>query len=325
MLMNATRMKNAISNTESWLIADIGATFSRCATLATPASVSENVRIYRNDNYAGPTELLMNFLSECGEKPQSLAIAVAAPVHGDDIRMINRDWSFSGTSLSDEFGFAQVTIINDFHAVAYALPALDDDTRTEIGIATEYRGGNMAAIGPGSGLGTSAWISSDSGGAAMTGEGGHITVSGRNQREDKIIARVRDRFGHCSAERILSGPGLMVLHQAMHGIEIGNPEEITNNPDDDACAATLNQFFSFLGSAAADLALVTGAFGGLYIAGGIVPACIDQLRESPFRERFDDKYRYKDYMQRIPTYVITDPVPGLTGLAAMINREIIRG
>ncbi len=97
-------------------------------------------------------------------------------------------------------------------------------------------------------------------------------------------------------------------------------EEITSNPDDAACAATMNQFFSFLGGVAAELALITGAFGGLYIAGGIVPAHVEELRKSPFRERFEDKNRYKDYMRRIPTYVITDPVPGLTGLAAMINR-----
>ena len=154
----------------------------------------------------------------------------------------------------------------------------------------------------------------------MTGEGGHITLSGRNKREDEIIAHVREYFGHCSAERILSGPGLMVLHKIMHDIEIESSEEITTSPEDDACAATMNQFFSFLGGAAADLALITGAFGGIYIAGGIVPACIDQIRESPFRERFDDKNRYREYMQRIPTYVITDPVPGLSGLAAMINR-----
>jgi len=178
----------------------------------------------------------------------------------------------------------------------------------------------MAAIGPGSGLGTSAWIAGDTGGAAMTGEGGHITLSGRGQEEDKIIAAVRARFGHCSAERILSGPGLIILHDVMHGIEIGSSEAITTNVDDAACAATMHQFFSFLGSAAADLALITGAFGGLYIAGGIVPACIEQLQASPFRERFEDKNRYRDYMQRIPTYVITDPLPGLTGLAAMIIR-----
>ena len=321
MLMNATGMRGTTANTTIWLIADIGATSSRCATLAPAAGSPENIRIYQNEKFDGLSELLADFLSGCGTRPQSLALAVAAPVHGDDIRMINRDWSFSGTSLAGDFGFERVRIINDFHAIAYALPALDDNTRIEIGRASEYHGGNMAAIGPGSGLGTSAWITSDSGGAAMTGEGGHITVSGRDEYEDEIIAGVRERFGHCSAERILSGPGLIALHRVMHGIEIESSEEITGNPDDEACKATINQFYRFLGSAAADLALITGAFGGLYIAGGIVPACIDQLRRSPFRERFDDKNRYKDYMQRIPTYVITDPVPGLTGLATMINRD----
>ena len=313
-------MKPAATGTDCWLIADIGATSSRCAILPSAVGSPENIRIYRNENFDGLTELLADFLSGRGAGPQSLALAVAAPVHGDDVRMINRDWSFSGASLSSEFGFERVRIINDFHAVAYALPAFADNARSEIGSASEYRGGNMAAIGPGSGLGTSAWIRSAAGGAAMTGEGGHITLSGRDKHEDEIIAKVRERFGHCSAERILSGPGLIVLHNVMHGFEIESSEEITGSPEDDACVSTMNQFFSFLGSAAADLALITGAFGGLYIAGGIVPACIDQLRKSPFRERFDDKNRYRDYMRRIPTYVITDPLPGLTGLAAMIIR-----
>ena len=318
--MNAADMNDAIAKSENWLIADIGATSSRCATLAPLASEPENIRIYKNDDYRGLTDLLTDFIGSCTDKPVSLALAVAAAVHCDDVQMFNRAWSFSGTLLAKEFGFIRVKIINDFHAIAYALPAFTDDARSEIGSASQYRGGNMAAIGPGSGLGTSAWIKNESGGAAMTGEGGHLTVAGRNQREDKIIARIRHRFGHCSTERILSGPGLIVLHEAMHGIELQSSEEITENPDDDACTATMNQFFSFLGSVAADLALITSAFGGVHIAGGIVPACIDQLRRSPFRDRFEDKNRYRDYMQRIPTYVITDPVPGLTGLAAMINR-----
>ena len=320
MLMNAVRMNNATLETDSWLIADVGATSSRCATLASRSTIPENIRIYRNENFPALSNLLVEFLDQCKQKPQSLALAVAAPVLGDDIRMINRDWSFSGASLSNELNFTQVRIVNDFHAIAYALPTFDDDTRIEIGNATEYRGGNMAVLGPGSGLGMSAWISSESGGAVMTGEGGHITVAGRDKNEDEIIALIRQQFGHCSAERILSGPGLLVLHKAMHDIELDSPEEITGNVDDADCVATLNQFFSFLGSAAADLALITGAFGGLYISGGIVPACIEQIGQSPFRERFDDKNRYRDYMRRIPTYVITDPVPGLTGLATMIDR-----
>jgi len=302
------------------MIGDIGATSSRCAILETADGAPAHARIFRNDDYARLADLLADFLSGIDDRPRSLALAVAAPVHDDNIRMMNRDWSFSGTSLASELGFEHVKLINDFHAIAYALPAFDESTRVEIDRATDYREGNMAAIGPGSGLGTSAWIAGDTGGAAMTGEGGHITLSGRGQEEDKIIAAVRARFGHCSAERILSGPGLIILHDVMHGIEIGSSEAITTNVDDAACAATMHQFFSFLGSAAADLALITGAFGGLYIAGGIVPACIEQLQASPFRERFEDKNRYRDYMQRIPTYVITDPLPGLTGLAAMIIR-----
>ena len=178
----------------------------------------------------------------------------------------------------------------------------------------------MAALGPGSGLGMSAWIANPNGGVPMTGEGGHVTVASRNRDEDRLVLKFREKFGHFSAERALSGPGLTSLHALMHGIDVPNPETITANPDDPACRATLDQFFSFLGSAAADLALITGAFGGVYIAGGIVPACIALLQESPFRDRFEDKNRYRNYMQRIPTYVITDPTPGLTGLVEFIER-----
>lgn len=314
-------MAEAVSHARSWLIADVGATSSRCATLSPGSAKPHGVRVYRNDKFPTLVDLFADYLADCKRRPRLLALAVAAPVHGDDIRMINRDWSFSGKSLSTGLSLEHTTIVNDFHAIAYALPALSDDARVEIGRATEYRGGNMAVLGPGSGLGMAAWIASDSGGAAMTGEGGHITVSGRNTDEDRIIAHIRERFGHCSAERILSGPGLLLLHQAMHGVELERPEQITGDSGDAACTATMNQFFAFLASAAADLALITGAFGGLYIAGGIVPAHIDQLKKSPFRKRFEDKNRYRNYMQRIPTYVITDPYPGLSGLAAMINRD----
>ena len=111
----------------------------------------------------------------------------------------------------------------------------------------------------------------------------------------------------------------------MHDIEVTTSEEITGNPNDANCAATMRQFFSFLGSVAADLALITGSFGGVYIAGGIVPACIEQLIASEFRSRFEDKNRYREYMQMIPTYVVTDPFPGLTGLSAYVARQTIRG
>ncbi len=303
----------------NWLIADIGATTSRCALLQEGEIC--DVRIFSNDNTAGPVELLANYVSETNASPAGCALAVAAPISGNNVQMINRNWRFGQSDIA-ALGFERVDIMNDFHAIAYALPILNDESRVEIGQASKYREGNIAVVGPGSGLGMSAWID---GRAAMSGEGGHITVSGRNASEDAVIAAVRDRYGHCSAERILSGPGLIVLHEIMHGTRVGTSEEITSNPDDSDNAATLQQFFRFLGSVAADVALITGAYGGVYIAGGIVPASVDQIMKSEFRSRFEDKNRYQEYMRAIPTWVITDPQPGLAGLAAFIANRVSAG
>ena len=307
-------------HSQSWIVADVGATSSRCALLRAPKFELSAVRHYRNNDAANLQQILKNYLAETNANPTDCALAVAAPVDGDDICMINRDWRFSRDEISQALGVERTEIINDFHAVAYALPGYGTDHRSEIGSATHYRRGNIAALGPGSGLGMSAWIEGDSGGNVMSGEGGHITVSGRDENEDRIIDIFRDRFGHCSAERILSGPGIVALHNAMHDIEVETSEEVTTHVDDIRCVATMDQFFKFLGSAAADLALVTGAFGGVYIAGGIVPACLDQIRNSEFRNRFDDKNRYRNYMRAIPTWVVTDPNPGLTGLSVFVRQ-----
>ena len=317
-------MADPSTNRQCWLIADIGATTSRCAILQMPEGDISDPGIYRNDDFSGLTEILADFLATSDESPKSCALAVAAPVLGDDVRMINRDWTFNSKTLGDRLGFAIVHILNDFHAIAFALPALDDACRVEIGQVAKHRSGNIAVLGPGSGLGMAAWIGNNENGIAMCGEGGHITVAGRNDDEIAIIKVFRERFGHCSAERILSGPGLIALHEIMHDISVATSEEISGNPQDAKCAATMQQFFSFLGSVAADLALITGAFGGVYIAGGIVPACIEQLIASDFRSRFEDKNRYREYMRSIPTYVITEPFPGLAGLSAYVAKETKR-
>lgn len=308
---------------DSWLIADIGATSSRCGIYFPQDKATRDVRIFRNDNYSDLMGLLSAYFGDIKAAPANCALAVAAAVDSDDIRMVNRDWAFSGAEIRARFRLEQVKIINDFHAVACALPALQDEDRAQIGQATAYRSGTIAVLGPGSGLGMAAWIRTETNTAAMFGEGGHITVAGRDAAEDRIVGAFRERFGHCSAERILSGPGLLTLHRIMHGIDVAASEEITLNSGDQYCAATLEQFFRFLGSAAAELALITGAYGGVYIAGGIVPACIDEIRASGFRSRFEAKNRYSDYMQAIPTWVITAPEPGLIGLAAYIEKYAV--
>ncbi len=307
--------------TDTWVIADVGGTSSRCALLDASAGRHAELRVFHNDDFPSLKDLLADYLSAFEAKPSAGAIAVAAPVSGDDVHMTNRDWHFDRRELGRELGLEPLYIINDFHAVAYALPDLRQRELAEVGKATEYRSGTRASLGPGTGLGVSAWINEGSG-AAMFGEGGHVTLSGRNDDEDRIIARLRERYGHCSAERVLSGPGIVALHNAMHGDEMKTSREITSGTVDPKCRATMEQFFRFLGSVAGDLAMTTGATGGVYIAGGIVPDHIDLIRASTFRERFEDKNRYRAYMQAIPTYVITDPTPGLTGLGAYIRRHL---
>ncbi|MBJ90088.1 MAG: hypothetical protein CMO98_09535 [Woeseia sp.] len=299
-----------------WLIADIGATTSRCAIY--DGNNVQQLQIINNNGYKGAIELLDQYISQVNINADGCALAVAAPVESEEIQMINRDWRFSRQKIAN-LGFRQVKILNDFHAISYALPHFDDSARIEVGTANKYRSGNTAVLGPGSGLGMAAWID---GSGPMCGEGGHITLSGRNETEDIIIAVLRKYYGHCSAERILSGPGLLALHEAMHKERLMAPEDITGNMKIQANRETMDQWFKFLATVAAELALITGALGGVYIAGGIVPSVIKQIKISEFRSRFEDKNRYGGYMQGIPTWIITDPVPGLTGLTYLIDQKL---
>lgn len=302
-----------------WLIADIGATNTRCALSSANSPRPANLKRFANADFVSASDVLQKYLASVASKPTHGALAIAAPIDGDDVRMINRAWSFNRLQLASQLRLERLEVINDFHAVAWALPGIGKRDRIEIGKASAYRDGNRAVLGPGSGLGVAAWIAGGDGGLPMTGEGGHVTLPARDNEEAVIIASLRERYGHCSAERVLSGPGIIALHSAMHN-EIKTSREITSSTVDPNCQATMQQFYRFLGSVSADLAITAGAYGGLYIAGGIVPAHIEQIKESAFRQRFVEKNRYEDYMRAIPTYVITDPTPGLTGLAEFISR-----
>lgn len=311
-------MEDHLQADATWLIADIGATSTRCAVCRPGDRHHANLEIFQNEQFDSLKSLLGGYVSSLSDKPAGGALAIAAPISGDNVQMTNRDWQFNRLELCERLGLSRLDIVNDFHAVAYALPQLPNRDLVEVGKATAYRSGSRAALGPGSGLGVGAWIVGSGRGVAMYGEGGHVTLSARDETEDRIIGRIRERYGHASAERVLSGPGIIALHSAMHGDDMKTSREITSGTVDRKCRATMEQFYRFLAGVAADLAMTTGAYGGVYIAGGIVPDNIDQIQASTFRERFEEKNRYRHYMQAIPTYVISDPTPGLTGLMAYI-------
>ncbi len=311
---------------ERWLIADIGGTNSRvgCWQRGRPHHRIEAPRVMENAAFDGVEDMLRRYVGTLeGPPPEAAGLAIAAPITGNRVDMLNIDWSFEQDRLAADFDFSELYVINDFEAIACALPSLRPEDCVDIGGGAGMADRSLAVLGPGTGLGVAGLVTSDAGYIPVSGEGGHMTLPAVNDEEMRVITRVRDELGHCSAERILSGEGIARLHQGLHGGDRPKPRDVSEAAaaGDEAAIRTFNLFFDFLGTVASDVALVFGALGGVYIAGGIVPANLGLFRRSGFTERFVDKGRYRDYLAGIPLKLITDATPGLTGMAAFCDPD----
>lgn len=308
-------------------MADIGATHTRCALLDDQGT-EVAPEVFDNVDFTSLSGILSVYLDHrrVSDRPKRAALAVAAPILGDEVQMINIDWRFSQSELKAQLGLQRLTVCNDFAAIAWGLPHLAAEDRKQIGGGVPTPRGTMATLGPGSGIGVAALLPSADTWTVMTGEGGHVSLPASTGEEQDVIALLRKRFGHCSAERVLSGQGLVNLYVALaelagRGQPTVTPEDVTRlaSQREPLARKTLQMFFALLGTVAGDLALTTGARGGVYIAGGIVPRLIDTLEKSDFRSRFEDKGRYRDYLAAIPTYVITAALPAFRGLKYLLG------
>jgi len=309
------------------LIADIGATNARCALIDDKGKVL-SPKTFRNADFNGIEEVLEGYVAQrrATDHPKRAALAIAAPITGDRVEMPNISWSFSQTQLKDRLKLGRLTVVNDFAALAWALPGLGPRDKTQIGEGEPAPRAALAVLGPGSGLGVASLMPSTDGWTVVAGEGGHVTLAAYNEEEERVIESVRSDHGHCSAERVLSGPGLVVLYTALakivgRGTPTVTPEDVSNlaRQGEPLACRTRDMFFAFLGTVASNLALTVGARGGVYIGGGIVPQLVDALKKSAFRERFVDKGRYRDYLAAIPTYVITQQLPAFQGLRTLLG------
>lgn len=302
-----------------WLVADIGGTNTRCA-IALPGGAIERVETFRNREFPGLDRLLASYLGTlpAGQRPDEAVIAIAAPIRGDEVRMVNINWTFSVSGLARTLALGRVTPLNDFAAQAYALPVLGEGDLCKVGSGRAVEGAPKVVVGPGTGLGTAGLVNIGGRWHAITGEGGHVSMAPTNEREARIIALGRERFGHCSAERVISGAGLAFVYDALSGGVALAPDEVGARIEAGEAAAleALDVFFQMLGTVASNLALTFAAFGGVYIGGGITPRYLGQFLESGFRARFEDKGRYRHFLADIPTWVITADQPALRGLAA---------
>jgi len=320
----------ALSPSARRLIGDIGATNARFALISDGDRI-ERVRVFACDDYPSIEEALAAYLAEdhLAPVPDEAAFAVASPVSGDAITLTNHPWSFTISGLQRHFALKRLLVINDFTANALAMPHLAPADRFAVGGGTPVANAPIAVLGPGTGLGVSGLIPSPSGWVALASEGGHATMSPADERESVVLDRMRRRFDHVSAERVLSGQGLVNLYNILAEIEgvpaaPFTPAQIADRHigESDALARTaLAMFCAMLGTVAGNLALTLGARGGVYIAGGIVPRLGPAFADTAFRERFEAKGRFQPYLAAIPTYVVTNPIPAFIGLKALLDRK----
>ncbi len=308
------------------LIADIGGTNARFALADGGVSYDREISLTCAD-YPGIFDAIKDYLSRIGvtAPPQKGAIAVACPVTGDEVKLTNSPWRFSIDDLRRKLSMPGLVVLNDFAALALALPHLSGDDLIQIGGGEPAIDSTKIVLGPGTGLGAALLIPSQKGWLPAATEAGHATLPAYNGFEEKVVGELRKEFGHVSYERLISGPGLINLYGTISRLEglsasANSPGDITEASIRDAdplAQKTLEQFFQFLGTAAADLALSAGARGGVYLAGGILPDLVDPLHNSGFRARFEDKGRFSSYLSAIPSYLIVREQPALFGLAMM--------
>jgi glucokinase len=314
------------------LLADIGATHARFALESAPG-VLRNVAVLLCDDYPGIVPLLHAYLAQLGGvRISHAAFALANPISGDFIRMTNRDWQFSTDEVRRTLGLTTLLIVNDFTALAMALPGFKPDDLLQIGEGKPQPHAVAGVLGPGTGLGVSGVIPTVDGFVTLGSEGGHVNFAPSDEREFAILQYAWREWQHVSNERLISGPGMEIIYRALalrNGVQAPNrtAAEIAGSAleqNDPLCLEVLECFAGMLGSAAANLAVTLGAFGGIFIGGGIVPRVAQWFATSPFRARFEAKGRFSDYLAQIPTYVIMTPNPALYGVASILS-EHLRG
>ncbi|MFA6986346.1 MAG: glucokinase [Arenimonas sp.] len=312
------------------LLADIGGTYARFA-LETAPGVFEHKQSMRCADYADFHAVVTAYLSALDVGPiRNAAVAIANPVAGDQVRMTNYHWQFSIEQMRARLGFDNLVVVNDFTALAMSLPGLLPHQRRQVGGGAPVSRSVLGLLGSGSGLGVSGLIPADHGWIALGSEGGHTSFSPRNEREIHILQYAWRHLAHVSFERLLSGPGIELIYRALAD-RAGVADEGLSAPEisqraleghDPLCLEVIDAFCAILGTAAANLAVTQGAFGGIYIGGGIVPRMGDYFDRSGFRERFEDKGRFSDYMKGIPTYVITEEDATFMGASVILSAQL---
>ena len=305
------------------LVADIGGSNSRFG-LANSTGWPERIAIIENDTVPDLETAVGHYLEETDARPQTAVLAIAGPIQGEEIALTNCAWRFRRADFAKRFGFSQLHIVNDFEALAWALPRLTAAHVRPLGHGAPGGEGVKVVLGPGTGLGVAALLPAGGHWHAVASEGGHASFGACATEEDETFARMRSETGAVSAETVLSGPGLLRIARALHP-ECGyrDPESVMADAQrgEPAAGNVTRLFVRLLGRFAGDLALIFKALGGVYIAGGVAFALGPLLDDPGFRAAFEEHPPYEDLLRGIPTLLITAEHPGLIGCGTLVQMQ----
>lgn len=312
------------------LLADVGGTNARFALQSDLGAQFDDIEVLAAAGYPTLGDAMRAYLANARgrglavDSVRHAAIAIANPVEGDQVRMTNHHWQFSIEALRVELGLTTLLMVNDFAALAMALPHLAQHGRQQIGGGVELPNRTIGLVGPGTGLGVSGVVPAGDRWIALSGEGGHVSFAPVTRDEVAILEALWGEYGHVSAERLLSGMGMELIHWARTGkrLKAADISSAALDGSSSDCRGSVEVFCAILGSVAGNVALTLGATGGMYIGGGIVPRLGPLFAQSAFRARFEDKGRLGGYLSRIPTYLATEQYPALRGVSAMLSAHI---
>ena len=320
--------------TQEIVAADIGGTHARFAIAEVSkggvASLSDPVTLKTADHPSLQIAWEV-FGKRLGRPlPKSGAIAIAAPIAGDVIKLSNNPWIVRPALIPEKLGLDHHILLNDFAAVAHAAAAVDDDQFIHVTGPTGPlpTSGVISVIGPGTGLGVAAMLRAGGHVHVLASEGGHSDFAPLDAVEDRILAHMRAKYTRVSVERIVAGPGLRAIYEVLCEMEnrpmpAGDDKALWTmalEGRDSIAAAALDRFLMALGAVAGDIALVHGP-GPVVIAGGLGLRLAEHLPQSGFADRFVSKGRYRGLMESLPVKLITHPEPGLFGAAAAFTSE----
>jgi glucokinase len=319
------------------LLADIGGTNARFALEMAPGRV-DLIDVLPCASYPTLAHALRAYLASPKVAAAGLpairhaALAIANPITGDLVRMTNHHWEFSIEALRAECGVDTLVVVNDFTALARALPHLAPEQKVQVGGGDARANTPLGLVGAGTGLGVSGLIPAGDSWTALLSEGGHVTFSPANETEVAILQYAWRQYEHVSAERLMSGEGIVLIYRAL-AHHTAQPDEGLDAPTISRraldgscplCEQVIDTFCGMLGTVAGNLAITLGAQGGIYIGGGIVPRLGERFAQSSFRSRFEQKGRFVNYLAQVPTYVITAAYPAFVGVSAILAEKLAK-